>query len=159
MSREPIPRDLLSAPDLKLPTVLIDGPAWSSKRYTPKLDHIDARALAEIEKGGELNMDDYHFCNSVHCIAGWYIHLCGKQGYDLEREFGGTRAATMIYEASTGYGYLDRPSFSAWGGSGKYNDDGQEVDENGLTKEEYDAYHLELLRARAAADPLPAETE
>ena len=65
-------------PNHNLPTKEING-------YTvPILDRPYTRIVEAIDKEGRLEMAVVHECDTVHCIAGWPIHLCGKQGYELE---------------------------------------------------------------------------
>jgi hypothetical protein len=45
-------------------------------------------------------MDNVHTCNTTHCRAGWTVHLCGEKGYALERFYGWTLAAQLIYRES-----------------------------------------------------------
>jgi Pentapeptide repeats (8 copies) len=70
----------------------------------PLVPKIDAVILAEIEKGGLLDMGVWHgpqgWCGTTHCRAGWAVHCAGKQGRALEEKVGTQRAAAMIYRAS-----------------------------------------------------------
>jgi len=69
----------------------------------PVVENLDAQILARITTDGcELDMSDWHSCETTHCRGGWAIHLAGKPGYDLERKVGVIHAARMIYRASTG---------------------------------------------------------
>ena len=43
------------------------------------------KVLAAIESGdGELQMENWHTCETSHCLAGWAVHLSGPAGYALE---------------------------------------------------------------------------
>lgn len=53
----------------------------------PVIPNINTAILNAIRKGGRLEMSEWHDetrCGSVHCIAGWAVHLAGKAGYELE---------------------------------------------------------------------------
>ena len=46
----------------------------------PIIPNIDAAILAEIEKGGKLDMGSWHgpqdhWCGTTHCRAGWAVHV------------------------------------------------------------------------------------
>jgi hypothetical protein len=47
-----------------------------------------------------LDMSDWHSCETTHCRAGWIIHLAGKEGYALEERTDTVFAAMQIYKAS-----------------------------------------------------------
>ena len=102
----------------------------------PVLEHLDARILAAIARGaddqcGGLKMEHWHACDSVHCRAGWAIHLAGAARYALEEKVGPAAAGGMIYRASTGRW----PDFYAT-----------------------NAAALADIRKHAEADPLPVES-
>jgi hypothetical protein len=79
----------------------------------PVIEQIDAKILAAITGGGELQMNSWHgesgACGTTHCRAGWAIHLAGDAGQSLEKKYGPERAGAMIYRAAVGY----RPHFFA----------------------------------------------
>lgn len=53
----------------------------------PAIENINSKILAAIQKGGRLDMAEWHSqerCGTAHCIAGWAVHLAGKAGYELE---------------------------------------------------------------------------
>ena len=135
-----------------LPTVAVPTYYGSDQTHlVPVIDHPDARILREVERSPERwDMQSYadgihaeHPCSSAHCMAGWLVHICGIQGYELMLKTGYDGAAALIYEASCPG--KDIPSFEA------------AVDDDPSYRRAYNADHLELLRKRAAADPLPAE--
>ncbi|HEY3499951.1 MAG TPA: pentapeptide repeat-containing protein [Polyangiaceae bacterium] len=69
----------------------------------PVVEQLDCKILEAVTTGGgELDMGDWHSCETTHCRAGWAIHLAGKAGYDLEKQVGSPQAGRMIYLASTG---------------------------------------------------------
>jgi hypothetical protein len=41
-------------------------------------------------------------CGTTHCLAGWAVHLAGKEGYAIEKAFGWRAAGAAIYRASVG---------------------------------------------------------
>ena len=61
--------------------------------------HLDAKLLAAIEAGGELNMRSWHF-GAAHCRGGWAVILAGPAGKTLEFLLGTCAAAGLIYAAS-----------------------------------------------------------
>lgn len=69
----------------------------------PVIKNIDAEILAACTRDGcKLEMQTWHDseCGTTHCRAGWAIHLAGKAGYDLEKQFGPDAAGSMIYAVS-----------------------------------------------------------
>ena len=68
----------------------------------PVVPNLDQKILAAISKPGALDMDDWHTCETTHCLAGWAIHLAGKAGYELEKETTSATAGALIFGASTG---------------------------------------------------------
>jgi hypothetical protein len=70
----------------------------------PVIPKIDAVILAEIEKGGVLDMGAWHgpggWCGTTHCRGGWAVHCAGKLGRELEQKVGTQMAATLIYHKS-----------------------------------------------------------
>ena len=136
----------------QLPTVSVQTyPGSDHSHLVPVIDHPDARILREVERNPDRwDMQSYadgicseHPWSSAHCMAGWLVHICGTQGYELMLKVGYDEAAALIYEASCPG--TDVPSFEAACGS-----------DDPAYRRAYNADHLELLRQRAAADPLPA---
>lgn len=140
--------------NLNLPTVSVRTNRYdrvSIPVLVPVIDHPDARILEQVERdprrwemswyAGEKSPG----CGSSHCMAGWLIHICGVQGYELVAELRSDMryAAELIYGASCPG--LPVPSFR---GPDPMRDENPDT---------YNAHHLELLRQRAAADPLPPE--
>lgn len=69
----------------------------------PTVAHIDAAILAAVEGDaarGELDMDNWHSCETTHCRAGWAIVLAGEAGQALEDRVGPESAGVLIYAAS-----------------------------------------------------------
>ena len=70
----------------------------------PFVADLDAQILSVVESGeGTINMDSWHDCGTVHCRAGWAIHLAGHEGYKLEQNLGPEVAGSLIYLKSCGY--------------------------------------------------------
>jgi hypothetical protein len=69
----------------------------------PVVPALDKKILDVVGSGaGQLDMNDWHTCNTAHCRAGWAIHMAGDAGYALEKKYGPEHAGAMIYRASTG---------------------------------------------------------
>jgi hypothetical protein len=69
----------------------------------PVVPNLDAKILAVIESGkGQLEMSNWHTCETTHCRAGWAITFAGPDGKALENKHGPATAGRMIYLASTG---------------------------------------------------------
>ena len=66
----------------------------------PIVPQIDAAILAALDAGGGLDMAQWHTCDTVHCRAGWAVHLAGDAGAALEQRYGSAVAAALIYAAS-----------------------------------------------------------
>ena len=141
----------MTHPNYNLPTVGIDG------YDVPVLDHIDARIVREIDRGGVLDMRAFHTCDTIHCVAGWAVHLCGDQGYRLAFDLeyyddvlrGDHIAGEFLYRAAG----AEPPSFDGGCGLRENHPDYSEAIGN------WSAYCLKKLRERAALDPLPEESE
>lgn len=69
-------------------------------RDIPIIPNIDMTILAAIKGGGNLDMTDWHRCETTHCCAGWAIHLAGEAGVALEKKHGSAGAGALIYAAS-----------------------------------------------------------
>jgi hypothetical protein len=80
----------------------------------PQKNEFKAPVIADIHKKifeavsvpKALEMSSFHICETIHCRAGWVIHLAGKEGYELEKKTSSVFAAMQIYKAS---GYLINP--------------------------------------------------
>jgi len=66
----------------------------------PLVPNIDAAVLKAIAAGGNLNMSEWHTCDTTHCRAGWAVVLAGDAGRKLEEELGTNAAAALIYTKS-----------------------------------------------------------
>jgi uncharacterized protein YjbI with pentapeptide repeats len=81
----------------------------------PLIPNIDAAILAAIEankaKGtngldmgswhGKEGVDETNWCGTTHCRAGYAVCLAGKEGFDLEKQYGTPMTATLLYMKST----------------------------------------------------------
>jgi hypothetical protein len=79
----------------------------------PLLPYLNTKVLsAVLDNGNKLEMSIWHVCKTTHCRAGWTIHVCGKQGYDLEKEIGDEeKTAELILR--TNYPDKELPHFYA----------------------------------------------
>ena len=53
------------------------------------------------QSNNELDMGDWHTCNTTHCRAGWVVHLAGDAGRELEAQTDTAFAAMQIYRKSS----------------------------------------------------------
>src|SRR5690606_30453131 len=67
----------------------------------PVIENIHSKILEAASKENALKMNDWHTCSTIHCRAGWVVHLSGKEGYKLEKETSTLFAAMQIYKASS----------------------------------------------------------
>ena len=51
-----------------------------------------------MNSGEGLDMSRWHTCNSVHCRAGWAVHIAGGEGYELEKRTSTLFAAMQIFK-------------------------------------------------------------
>ena len=83
--------------------------------FVPALEERIYQAIQNAESKGDkpaLEMETWHTtyfdheqnaCGTAHCLAGWAIHLAGKEGYKLEEVFGAEEAGILIYRKSCGF--------------------------------------------------------
>ena len=69
-------------------------------RGAPAVPQLHTQILAALGSGGELNMREWHTCDTTHCRAGWAIHLAGDEGKALEDRIGSAAAGALIHVAS-----------------------------------------------------------
>jgi hypothetical protein len=69
----------------------------------PKIENIHQKVYEAASQDEALNMGDWHTCETVHCWAGWVVHLAGEKGKELEEYFNTPLAAQLIYRDSNGY--------------------------------------------------------
>ena len=53
----------------------------------PVLPDLDVRILQALQRGGKLDMDLWHGCDTTHCIAGWAVVIAGPVARKLEKMF------------------------------------------------------------------------
>ncbi|MEZ4275907.1 MAG: pentapeptide repeat-containing protein [Nitrospirales bacterium] len=67
----------------------------------PKIKNIHRSIYQAVTApGNQLEMENWHTCETAHCRAGWIIVLCGEAGKILEEWLGTPTAAALIYQAS-----------------------------------------------------------
>ena len=66
----------------------------------PVIPNIHQRVYEAASQPQALNMCAWHTCDTTHCRAGWVVTLAGDEGAELERRFGTSVAAALIYMAS-----------------------------------------------------------
>ena len=78
----------------------------------PLVLHLDRQILEILHnQKGDLNMRDWHTCETTHCRAGWAIVLGGEKGKELEKKYGPSVAGALIYARA--YPDLPVPDFLA----------------------------------------------
>lgn len=75
----------------------------AGKHETPSIPVIENihNAVLSAATNNDLNMWDWHTCETTHCRAGWVVHLAGDAGYALEKRYNTGFAAMLIYDASS----------------------------------------------------------
>jgi uncharacterized protein YjbI with pentapeptide repeats len=67
--------------------------------------HIDQtlplRVAQAILVPGQLSMRNWHTCETIHCIAGWAIHLSGAAGHVLEITTSPSVAGAMLLPSAS----------------------------------------------------------
>lgn len=69
----------------------------------PVVPDLDRQILAAVGDGNGLDMEMWHRCNTIHCVAGWAVTLAGQAGAALESLVGTNAAAALIYAASSNH--------------------------------------------------------
>ena len=73
----------------------------------PRIENIHQKIFeAASSTPRSLDMSTWHTCGTMHCRAGWAVHLAGEAGYALERFHNAALAAQLIYRES---GYAINP--------------------------------------------------
>ena len=70
-------------------------------------DRLKAVAINALSADDALEMDDWHTCNTTHCIAGWAIYLAGEPGRLLEESHGSAIAGLMLLGAEAHSHFYD----------------------------------------------------
>lgn len=66
----------------------------------PIIENIHKKIYKAASSENALEMDEWHTCETTHCIAGWAVVLAGEQGKKLEEKITTATAATLIYHKS-----------------------------------------------------------
>jgi hypothetical protein len=73
------------------------------------LERLQAVAIAVFSRPEALYMEQWHTCETTHCLAGWAIHQAGELGRLLEASVGphiaglqllGVEAAEHFYDSN-----------------------------------------------------------
>ncbi|MBX3629341.1 MAG: pentapeptide repeat-containing protein [Nitrosomonas sp.] len=67
------------------------------------IDNLFSFVDDQIRAGGNLDMGDWHTCETTHCIAGWVTTLAGDAGRVAENLLGTNAAAALIINQSCPY--------------------------------------------------------
>lgn len=67
----------------------------------PIIKNIHQEILKAVNDGANLNMNEWHTCDTTHCRAGWAVHLAGEKGKKLESETSTLFAAMQILKKSS----------------------------------------------------------
>ncbi len=74
--------------------------------YLPKIAKIEnlfTKILDAINSGGDLEMSDWHTCDTTHCIAGWVVSIAREAGRVAENLLGTSAAGALIINESCPY--------------------------------------------------------
>ncbi len=66
----------------------------------PSIPKIHTAIREAVTQPDAFDMRTWHLCDTMHCRAGWVVHLAGQPGYELERRTSTLFAAQQIYKAS-----------------------------------------------------------
>ena len=105
----------------------------------PKVRNLYSTILKRLRTDGELDMAGIRQCKTIHCTAGWIIHLAGKQGYALEEKFGWECATNMIHN--------------------KNRQNTQQANYYRLKNDEAMAYIMARAKEEKRADPIKKKTK
>ncbi len=89
------------------------GTKWSFTA-DPELPKRVASAIINGPDGPKVKMDNWHTCETVHCVAGWAIHLSGPAGYALESVVGSLVAGAMLMPSAAHMFYKTNEEAIAW---------------------------------------------
>lgn len=66
------------------------------------------RAVARVAlRPGALKMNNWHYCGTTHCIAGWAIHLAGEPGRIMESMMGPRLTGLLLLGAEAAEHFYD----------------------------------------------------
>ncbi len=80
----------------------------------PELPKRVATAILNGPEGPKVAMDNWHTCETVHCVAGWAIHLSGPAGYALESVVGSPVAGAMLMPSGAHMFYKTNEEAIEW---------------------------------------------
>lgn len=79
-----------------------DKKAVNAMLNIPKIEGTHSKVAAAIFADGcQLDMSDWHSCDTTHCRGGWVVNLAGAAGKALENQTSTEFAAMMIYKESS----------------------------------------------------------
>ncbi len=67
------------------------------------IDGLFSSINDQLQAGGSLEMENWHTCETTHCIAGWVTTLAGDAGRVAENLLGTNAAAALIINQSCPY--------------------------------------------------------
>jgi hypothetical protein len=70
-------------------------------------ERLQAVAEAILNDNSTLKMDDWHNCDTTHCLAGWAIHQAGELGGLLEAAAGPHMAGLQLLGAEAAEHFYD----------------------------------------------------
>ena len=76
-----------------------------------KIPNLFTKIKGAIDSGGELDMRDWHTCETTHCIAGWVTTIAGDAGKAAENLIRTAPAAALIINESCPYLDGEVPNF------------------------------------------------
>ena len=103
-------KDCLELAGANLSCASLDGAKLPS---IAKIDNLFTQIHDRIKNGGGLEMDSWHTCETVHCIAGWAVVLAGDAGRVAENLFGTNAAGALIINESCPYLNGKVPNFTS----------------------------------------------
>ena len=78
-----------------------------------KIDNLFTQIHDRIKDGCDLEMDSWHTCETVHCIAGWAVVLAGDAGRVAESMIYTSAAGALIINESCPYLNGKVPDFTS----------------------------------------------
>ena len=74
----------------------VGGMSWEQPTPEQARARLEAVARAALAHDDALEMDEYHSCNTSHCVAGWSIDQAGAHGRALESAMGSCGAGLAL---------------------------------------------------------------
>ena len=103
-------KDCLELAGANLSCASLDGAKLPS---IAKIDNLFTQIHDRIKNGGGLEMDSWHTCETMHCIAGWAVVLAGDAGRVAENLLGTNAAGALIINESCPYLNGKVPNFTS----------------------------------------------